>query len=224
MAELKILFATSEVAPLIKTGGLADVSSALPAALRAIGVDVRIIVPGYSQVIAQLGQHKVVVAEDALPGFAPARLLSTVLANGVPLLVLDCPKLYRREGGPYQDADGIDWGDNALRFGLLSQVTAMLGSSASPLDWHPDLIHCNDWQTGLTPAYLHFESGAVPSILTIHNLAFQGIFPANTMPQLHLPASCFSADGVEFYGNLSFLKAGLFYANHITTVSPNYAQ
>lgn len=223
MADLKVLFATSEVAPLIKTGGLADVSGALPAALRAIGVDVHVIVPGYNHVMARLGHRKVVATLDALPGFPSSRLLSGTMANGVPLLVLDCPSLYQREGGPYQNADGIDWADNAQRFGLLSKVAAVLGSNASPLAWYPDLVHCNDWQTGLTPAYLHFAPGAVPSVMAVHNLAFQGIFPAATVAQLHLPQSSFSIDGVEFYGSLSFLKAGLFYADHITTVSPNYA-
>ena len=224
MAELKVLFATSEVAPLIKTGGLADVSGALPAALRAIGVDVRVLVPGYNQVIAQLAQHQVVASFNDLPGFPSARLLSGTMANAVPLLVLDCPSLYQREGGPYQNTQGHDWADNALRFGLLSKVAALLGSSASPLAWHPDLVHCNDWQTALTPAYLHFAPGAAASIVSIHNLAFQGIFPAAMVQELDLPPSCFSIDGVEFYGNMSFLKAGLFYADHITTVSPNYAK
>lgn len=224
LAELKVLFATSEVVPLIKTGGLADVSAALPAALRAIGVDVRVLVPGYNQVIAQLAHHQVVAAFDDLPGFPASRLLSARMAHGIPLLVLDCPMLYQRDGGPYQDDTGHDWADNALRFGLLSKVAAVLGSSASPLDWRPDLVHCNDWQTGLTPAYLHFAQGAVPSIIAIHNLAFQGIFPPETVQQLNLPPSCFGMDGIEYYGNMSFLKAGLFYADHITTVSPNYAK
>jgi starch synthase len=223
MPELRILFATSEISPLIKTGGLADVSGALPAALRAIGVDVRVLVPGYNQVIEQLTQPRIVAALEDLPGFPLARLLSGTTANGVPLLVLDCPLLYRREGSPYQTAQGQDWADNAMRFGMLSKVAAVLGSDASPLEWHPELVHCNDWQTGLTPAYLHFAPGAVPSIMAIHNLAFQGIFPAGTVQELHLPASCYSINGVEFYGNMSFLKAGLFYADHITTVSPNYA-
>ena len=230
MAELKVLFATSEVAPLIKTGGLADVIGALPAALRAIGVDVRVLVPGYNQVLAQLGQHRVVAAFDSLPGFPSARLLSGTMANGVPLLALDCPGMYQRpemldqRAGPYQNATGHDWSDNALRFGLLSKVAAELGSNASPLNWRPDLVHCNDWQTGLTPAYLHFAQGAAASVITIHNLAFQGIFPPATVPQLNLPPSSFNINGVEFYGSLSFLKAGLFYADHITTVSPNYAK
>ncbi|MBI5429051.1 MAG: glycogen synthase GlgA [Nitrosomonadales bacterium] len=224
MVELKVLFATSEVAPLVKTGGLADVSGALPAALRALGTDVRVLVPGYNPVIAQLAQYQVVAQFDELPGFPSSRLLSGALPSGVPLLVLDCPSLYQREGGPYQNVHGKDWADNALRFGLLSRVAALLGSSASPLAWHPDLVHCNDWQTGLAPAFLHFEPGAAPGIISIHNLAFQGNFPPETVQQLGLPPSCYSIDGVEFYGNMSFLKAGLFYADHITTVSPNYAR
>lgn len=224
MAELKVLFATSEAAPLIKTGGLADVSAALPVALRAIGVDVRVLLPGYTQVLAKLGEHKVLATFDGLSGFPDARLLSGKMANDLPLLVVDCPALYQREGGPYQDEKGQDWTDNALRFGLLSKVAAVLGSHESPLKWHPDLVHCNDWQTGLTPAYLHFTQGAVPSIMTVHNLAFQGNFPPETVAELHLPESCFAIDGAEFYGKLSFLKAGLTYSNHITTVSPNYAK
>lgn len=223
MADMKVLFATSEVAPLIKTGGLADVSGALPAALRAIGIDVRVLVPGYNQVIAQLGSPQVVASFNELPGFPASRLLSGNMPNGVPLLVLDCPVLYQREGGPYQSPLGHDWADNALRFGLLSKVAAVLGSSASQLSWHPDLVQCNDWQTALAPAYLHFSPGAVPSVIAVHNLAFQGNFPPESVQQLGLPASCYSIDGVEFYGNMSFLKAGLFYADHITTVSPNYA-
>jgi starch synthase len=156
MAELKVLFATSEISPWIKTGGLADVSGALPAALRAIGVDVRVLVPGYNQVMVQLAQSVVATTLDNLPGFPAARLLSGKMANDIPIFVLDCPALYQRAGGPYQDASGHDWTDNAQRFGLLSKVAALLGSSASPLAWHPDLVHCNDWQTGLAPAYLHF--------------------------------------------------------------------
>jgi len=223
MAKLKVLFATSEVAPLIKTGGLADVSGALPAALRALGVDVRVLLPGYRPVLAQLERPRTVARFETLKGFPASRLISAVMPNGVPLLVLDCPELYQRDGGPYQGPDGRDWDDNALRFGLLSKMAAILGCDVSPLRWRPDLVHCNDWQTGLTPAYLYFAQGA-PSIMTVHNLAFQGIFPASTVQELQLPPSCFSMYGVEYYGMLSFLKAGLFYANHITTVSPNYAQ
>ena len=224
MNELKVLFATSEIAPLIKTGGLADVSGALPVALRAIGVDVRVLVPGYPKVLAQLGPHEVVATFHDLPGFPPSRLLFSIMASDVPLLVLDCPSLFQRDGGPYQDANGHDWLDNPLRFGLLSRVAAILGTTASPLIWHPDLVHCNDWQTGLAPAYLNFTQNAAPSIITIHNLAFQGNFNHDIVHALHLPPPCFGINGVELYGNMSFLKAGLFYANYITTVSPNYAR
>jgi starch synthase len=224
MAELRILFATSELIPLIKTGGLADVSGALPVALRAIGVDVRVLLPGYAEVLAKLGECEVVATFDDLTGFPVTRLLSTTLANDLPLLVLDCPTLYQREGGPYQDASGQDWADNALRFGLLSKVAAVLGSAESPLSWHPDLVHCNDWQTGLTPAYLNFAQGAAPCVMTIHNLAFQGNFPPETVTELSLPPACFAMEGAEFYGQLSFLKAGLVYSKHITTVSPTYAK
>jgi len=199
------------------------VSGALPAALRAIGVDVHVLVPGYSQVMEQLPQYAVVASMD-MPGFPASRLLSATMQNGVPLLMLDCPVLYHRDGGPYQTPLGQDWADNAMRFGLLSKVAAVLGSADTPLEWQPDLVQCNDWQTGLAPAYLHFESHAVPSIIAVHNLAFQGNFPPQTVQQLQLPVSCYSIDGVEFYGNLSFLKAALFYADHITTVSPNYAR
>ena len=223
MPELKVLFATSEMAPLIKTGGLADVSGALPAALRAAGVDVRVLLPGYTPVLAQLPQHEVVAVFD-MPGFPPARLLAGDTATEVPLLVLDCPELYQRAGGPYQDSDGRDWGDNPRRFALLSRIAAILASADTPLSWKPDLLHCNDWQTGLAPAYLHFWHGKTPSVMTIHNLAFQGVFPPHLLGELHLPPSSFAIGGVEYYGNLSFLKAGLYYADHITTVSPNYAQ
>lgn len=221
---MKILFVTSEIAPLIKTGGLADVSGALPLALRAIGVDVRVLLPGYPQVLEKLQTHTLMAAFDDLSGFPAARLLSASMDNGLPLLIIDCPDLYQREGGPYQGPSGQDWPDNALRFGLLSKMAAVLGSGESPLEWHPDLVHCNDWQTGLAPAYLHFAQDAAPSIVTIHNLAFQGNFPPQTVAQLHLPPACFTMEGAEFYGQLSFLKAGLAYANHITTVSPTYAK
>lgn len=224
MVKLKVLFATSEAAPLIKTGGLADVSGALPAALRILGVDVRVLLPGYPKVLANMPQSKVVASFDRWPGFPASRLLSSTLDNGVPLWVLDCPALYQRDGGPYQNASGHDWPDNPLRFGLLSRVAAALAGRDTPLSWRADLLHCNDWQTGLAPAYLHFSSGAAPSVITIHNLAFQGNFAAKLVAELGLPASSFSINGLEYYGNLSFLKSGLFYADHITTVSPNYAK
>ncbi len=225
MPGINVLFVTSEIAPLIKTGGLADVSGALPAALRELAVDVRVLVPGYSQVIQQMGPSEVVATFDDLPGFPASRLIFSIMKSGVPLLVLDCPALFRRDGGPYMDpVTGHDWIDNPIRFGLLSKIAAILGSEESPLSWHPDLVHGNDWQTGLTGVYLSVAKGAVPNIITIHNLAFQGNFRPRKVELLGLPPESFNVNGIELYGNMSFLKAGLYYAYHITTVSPNYAR
>ncbi|MDD4965145.1 MAG: glycogen synthase GlgA [Gallionella sp.] len=223
---IKVLFATSEVAPLIKTGGLADVSGALPAALRAIGVDVRVLIPGYPQVWAQVGAVQSIAEFTHLAGFPASRLfLGTIPNNDVPLLILDCPVLFQRNGGPYQNPTGSDWEDNPLRFGLLSKVAALLGSDNSPIEWIPDVVHCNDWQTGLVPAYLHFDPAArARSVMTVHNLAFQGNFAPPTLSTLGLPAQSFGVNGAEFYGHFSFLKAGLFFADQLTTVSPTYAQ
>jgi starch synthase len=226
---MRILYATSEAAPLIKTGGLADVSGALPAALREIGLDCRILMPGYPVVIEKL-QSTTTVAEFSNLFFndktgIEARLMESQMpGSDTPLYVLDAPEAFTRIGGPYQDANGVDYPDNAQRFGLLSQVAALLSSPDSPLDWRPDVLHCNDWQTGLAPAYLRLAGFSTPTVMTVHNLAYQGIFPPDMLPQLNLPTSCFAIEGVEYYGNLSFLKAGLYYANHITTVSPTYAE
>lgn len=221
---MRVLFVTSEVAPLIKTGGLADVSASLPSALRRLGDDVRVLVPGYPQVLKALDSFKIEIFFPALESFPEARLLASTLPDGGPLWILDCPELFQREGGIYQDKTGTDWSDNALRFGLLSKVAAILGDAESPVEWKPEIVHCNDWQSGLTPAYLHFSPGGAPTVMTIHNLAFQGVFPAQTVAELALPEESFHPHGAEFYGNLSFLKAGLYYANHVTTVSPSYAE
>jgi starch synthase len=221
----RVLFVTSELAPLIKTGGLADVSAGLPLALRQSGVDVRLLVPGYPQILFALRARRQVATLPAFAGLPEARLLATHAPGELPLWVIECPALYRRLGGPYADNTGVDWPDNYLRFGLLSHVAALLASDATPLTWRPDVVHCNDWQAGLAPAYLHFlDAPAAASVITIHNLAFQGIFPRPRLPELGLPASSFSVAGVEYHGSISFLKAGLFYADRITTVSPSYAE
>lgn len=227
--QLRVLFITSEVYPLCKTGGLGDVSAALPAALRTLQTDVRLLLPGYPQVLAGVKYKSKVAEFNELPQFPPTTLLSARLSlsksENIPVFVIDCPGLFRREGGPYRDMLGRDWPDNALRFGLLSKIGAILASDASPIAWRPHIAHCNDWQSGLTPAYLHFYEGKkAATVMTIHNLAFQGIFPPGSVVQLGLPANSFDMNGVEYYSNLSFLKAGLYYADHITTVSPNYAQ
>jgi len=222
---LAVLFVTSEVAPLIKTGGLADVAGSLPAALMHAGVDARVLVPGYKQVMEGVKSKGRLASFPALGDMPASQILAGKLPSGVPLMIVDCARLYDRPGGPYQDSSGADWPDNAVRFGLLSYVGAVLSGAASPISWRPRLTHCNDWQTGLAPAYLHFMPGdKARSLMTIHNLAYQGVFPPTTGSRLGLPPSSFAPDGVEYYGNMSFLKAGLYYADHITTVSPNYGR
>ncbi len=219
----RILFATSEARPLVKTGGLADVSGALPAALCEIGEDCRLLLPGYHGVLGGVEGARELHRFDDLPH--PVRLLEADMPDsGVALHILDAPHYYLREGGPYQDADGADHPDNAERFGLLSRVAALLASPRSPLAWRPEVLHCNDWQTGLAPAWLKFAGGGARSLMTVHNLAFQGIFPADWVARLGLPPESFAVEGLEYYGNLSFLKAGLHYADALSTVSPSYAE
>ncbi len=225
---MRILFVASEAAPLIKTGGLADVSGALPSALRKIGIDCRVLLPGYPVVMYKLESTRQVARFDQFldaegKPLAARLLLCGISGSDTPIYVLDAPAVFARAGGPYQDSDGIDYPDNAHRFALLSQVAAILAGAASPIDWQPDILHCNDWQTGLAPAYLRLSGNQTPIVMTVHNLAYQGIFPPKTLTHLNLPVSSFSIEGTEYYGNLSFLKAGLYYANHITTVSPTYA-
>jgi len=227
---LRILFVSSEAYPLIKTGGLADVSGSLPAALRKLGADVRLLIPGYPAVLDKLKNCRRLTTIANLPVVDSATLfLGEMPDTGVPVIAIDCPNLYRRSGGPYIDASGRDWKDNPLRFGILSYVAAVLSCSDSPLtDWLPDIVHCNDWQSGLTPAYLHFKAGeggkCAKPVLGIHNLAFQGNYPAEWVERLGLPAESFQMYGVEFHGQLSFLKAGIYYSASITTVSPTYAR
>lgn len=213
----RVLFVTPECAPMTKTGGLGDVSAALPDALRAAGVDVRTLLPGYPEVLSAVGRAKLQASFPVL-GFE-CRLL-----DAEPFLVLDCPQLYRRDGDPYQTNDGRDWDDNALRFGVLSKVAALLGTPRSPLAWRAQVLHCHDWPAALAPVYLEGEPQRAATLMTVHNLAFQGNFDAGLLGQLELAPSCFSLEGLEFYGKLSFLKGGLAYADAISTVSPTYAR
>jgi starch synthase len=221
---VRVLFVTPEVAPWVKTGGLGEVAQGLPPALAAAGAQLRILVPAYPALRAAFPQAGV-VAEFPSPGGAmpPARLLEAPAAP--PLWLIDCPPLFEREGGPYQTPQRADWPDNDLRFGLLSRIAALLGSAASPLEWRPDVVHCNDWQSGLAPAYLAQAPGKrAATVMTVHNLAYQGLFPRGSLGPLALPAAAFAPEGLEFYGRLSFLKAGLYYADLISTVSPGYAR
>jgi starch synthase len=223
---VKILFATSELAPWVKTGGLGEVAATLPAALRALGLDVRILVPAYPALLEEFPDAEEIARPHWLGGLLPTPTLREAIApDGTPLLLLDDPPYFKRPGNPYLGPEGRNWLDNHLRFGLLSRVAAWLGSEASTLDWQPDIIHCNDWQTGLVPAYLRYLPGQrAKSLFTLHNLAFQGLFDHASLFELGLPDAAWTLDGVEFYGLLSFLKAGLQLADAITTVSPSYAQ
>jgi starch synthase len=218
---MRVLSVASEIFPLIKTGGLADVAGALPGALGRRGVSVRSLVPGYPKVLGAFESAEPVHAFADLFG-GPARLLAGSAA-GLDLLVLDAPHLYARPGNPYVDDAGRDWSDNAQRFAALCQAAAQLGQGVVPM-LRPDVVHAHDWQAGLVPAYLHYGGGARPgAVVTVHNMAFQGSFPAHLLNSLGLPPRSFVYDGVEYHGRISFLKAGLQLADRITTVSPTYA-
>ncbi|HOY69272.1 MAG TPA: glycogen synthase GlgA [Methylotenera sp.] len=224
---MRVLFTTSEVFPLIKTGGLADVSGSLPAALQHLGVDIRILVPGYPSVLNQLAPLTHLAQLSELPVVGQAELLmGTIKETQVKVMVIKSASLYERAGGPYADANGMEWLDNPVRFGILSKVAAILSGKNSPLkDWQPDVVHCNDWQTGLTPAYMKLvEHTPAKSMISLHNMAFQGCYAPSWLPTLALPSTHFTLEGFEYHGLLSFLKAGIFYADSITTVSPSYAK
>jgi starch synthase len=219
---VRVLSVASEAAPLVKTGGLADVAGALPAALEAEGVAVTTLLPGYPAVRAALERPRVQGHWDALLGTA-ARLLEGRLGDHQ-LLVLDAPELFARAGGPYADASGRDWADNWRRFAAFARAAADIACGLTAAGRF-DLVHAHDWQAGLVPAYLAFlHARAVPSVMTIHNMAFQGYFPAEVFGALGLPDAAWALDGVESYGGVGFLKAGMQLADAITTVSPTYAR
>ncbi len=217
---MRVLQVASECFPLVKTGGLADVVGALPAALAGAGVAVTTLLPGYPAVMQALGEA---TATHALPGFfgGEARLLRCHAAQ-LDLVVLDAPHLFARPGNPYLAPGGREWEDNGTRFAALAAAAAMVARGA--LGEAFDAVHAHDWQAGLTGAYLRFGAGPhVPLVFTIHNLAFQGQFPAWLFPLLGLPAEAFSLAGLEYHGDVGLLKAGLWFADRITTVSPTYA-
>ena len=218
---VQVLSVTSECAPLVKTGGLADVAGALPAALAAEGVRMRTLLPGYPAILTAVGDAPVVLERTDLYG-GPARVLEARRA-GLDLLVLDAPHLYDRGAGIYLGADGRDWPDNAQRFAALSRVGADIAGGALP-GWRPEVVHCHDWQAGLTPYFIARDGGTARTVVTIHNIAFQGIVPAQMCGTLGIAPADFTPDKVEYFGQISMLKAGLVYADKLTTVSPTYAQ
>ena len=224
---MRVLYITAELYPWVKSGGLGDVAAALPPALVAEGCDVRLLLPGFRGFL------------DAFPSITDVVRLSTPFAGervriglahlpGTDSLayLVDHPAFYDRAGSPYQRPDGSDWPDNHRRFGLFGWIAAELARGADP-GWRPDILHGHDWHTGLAPAYLAARApadGQVATVFTVHNLAYRGLFPGSALPELALPPELFSIDGVEFFGMVAFIKAGLFYSHRLTTVSPTYAR
>ncbi len=221
---MKVLSVASEVAPLIKTGGLADVAGALPAALKAQGVDMRTLMPGYPKVLEALGDGRQILTDGDLYG-GPAQILYGKAA-GLDMYVLDAAHLFYRDGGPYAAPDGFDWWDNAERFAALCWMAARLCAEGHLHGWQPDVLHAHDWQGGLAPVYLQRMgvSHKVGSVMTIHNIAFTGSAGSDMLGRLRLPAEGYNSGGFEFYGRISALKAGISYADRVNTVSPTYAE
>ncbi len=218
---MNLLFVASECAPFIKTGGLADVIGAVPKALTASGVSVRILIPSYPVLAPLLANGKSVIEFDDLFG-GHARIVA-VQSQGLEMLLLDAPHLYDRPGSIYLGADGKDWRDNDLRFAALSYAGAQIGAGALG-DWTPDVINAHDWQAGLIPAYLNQIDGPKPPVVTtIHNSAFQWAVDATRLYALGLKAHQFTTESIEYYGKISFLKAGISLSKKVTTVSPSYA-
>ncbi|QIW16228.1 starch synthase [Pasteurellaceae bacterium RH1A] len=218
---MKILHICSEMYPLIKTGGLADVMGALPYAQQAAGDDVRVLIPYYPQVAEKIGETVEVTTVGTFAGVVTLRFS---YFNGLGVYLIDAPHLFARHGNPYHDANYQDYQDNYKRFALLSLIGAQI---ASGLDWwwgRADVLHAHDWQAGLACAYLKHWQSPVKSVFTIHNIAYAGRFQAHHLAELGLPWHHFSTNGLEFYGEMSYLKAGLYFADRITTVSPTYAR
>lgn len=217
----KILFASSETHPLIKTGGLADVAGSLPLALTELGQDVRIIMPNYQAVRnCEPGRYICTVRVNN----CDVNLLETRLPDSnVIVWLVDFPPLFGSPGNPYNDENGNPWPDIGDRFALFCRIVVEVAMDRAYLNWKPDVVHCNDWQTGLVPALLALESHRPASVFTIHNMAYQGLFPSVAFTQLNLPGQLWNPEGLEYHGMLSFIKGGLSYSDRITTVSPTYA-
>ena len=220
---MQVLFVTTEMDDFVRVGGLAAVSAALPRALRS-KIDVRVLLPGCRDVVEQISHIEIVGRCGAMAEMPGAALGRAATRDGLPVYVLICPELYDRPGNPYGDEYGRDWPDNDIRFGRLAAAAAELAMGRLDRNWAADVVHANDWQAALTPAYLAWSGARLPSVLTIHNLAYQGLFPKETLRRIGAPEASFHIDGLEFYDQLSFLKGGIVYASHLTTVSGTYAR
>ena len=221
---MKILFASAEAHPLIKTGGLADVAGSLPRAIRNLHHDIRVIIPAYQSILQQSGKFTL-VAHLSLEGVSqPVRILSGKLPGStVTLYLVDSPEHFDRSGNPYTMKQGAVWPDNAERFTVFCRAIEALSLDAAGLEWQPDIVHCNDWQTGLVPPLLDRHADRPATLFTIHNLAYQGLFDWKIFKKLQLPADFWSMESLEFHNRFSFIKGGLVFADWLTTVSPTYA-
>jgi starch synthase len=216
---MKILHVSAELFPLVKVGGLADVMGALPQALRALGADVRVLMPGFPGVLKGLRHEGEATRIQDVPGVGEARVLKGWTSENVPVYALDIPALYDRPGGPYEES-----GDSHFKFAALAWAAAQLGLHGDGHHWRPSVVHCHDWQAGLAPVYLAFARVPRPAtVISIHNLAYQGIYAGSLLEDLRIPKEAFHMEGVEFHGNINFMKAGLAYADRLATVSPTYA-
>ena len=224
---MNILFAASEAFPFIKTGGLGDVVHSLPIALSKLGDDVRLVLPAYRDVLASVDSLKELGFWD-LPGAGVTHRVRVLQAHheGLTdyLYLIDVPSLFDRAGNPYVHTDGFNWPDNAERFTVFSRAIAQMAKGIPGTDWHPDVVHCHDWQTGLVPAFLSMAHPRPKTVFTIHNLAYDGHFSHDDFTKLALPPEWWSPDQVEFYGGFSMLKSGMVFADQVTTVSPTYAR
>jgi starch synthase len=225
-AHPRVLHVAAEAYPLVKTGGLADVVAALPPALAEAGADVRLLLPGYPMVLdAVLGARNVIDIGACFGALRVRLLLARMPGTGLPVYVVDAPYLYRRPGGPYQASDGQEWVDNLQRFALLGWVAAHLATGEADSAWAPQIVHAHDWHAAMACAYVaEHPVGAAASVFTVHNLAFQGLFPMSDWGLLGLSSRWMSPSGLEYHGQLSFMKAGLQCADKVTTVSPSYAR
>jgi starch synthase len=222
---LRVLQVCSELYPLLKTGGLADVCGALPSALGRRGCEVRVLLPAFPAIKSGVADAQPLAPAFALP--EDARLLHGTLADGTHVYLIDAP-MYGHGANPYVGADGLPHGDSHRRFALLGRVAAQMAEGLDP-GWQPEVIHAHDWHAGLAPVYLQAASARhrrrlAGSVFTIHNLAFQGVFPMAVASELDLPAEFFGMRGLEFWGQLSFMKGALVHADKLTTVSPTYAR
>jgi starch synthase len=219
----RVLFVTSEMGGYLKAGGLGEVSAALPRAMRGM-CDVRVLIPGFPSVRRLHPDIEVIrqmPGTAELPGWSLGRV---VTADKLTIYVVLCDELYNREGSPYGGPDGIEYADNDVRFARLSLAAVEIAAGEADPAWCPDVLHANDWPSALAVGYLRWRNLKTASILTIHNLAYQGLYAANRLGALGVPEAAFQVNGSEFHGKLSFLKTGIFYASHVTTVSETYAR